>query len=110
MEDHDLHESTSQQHAENEKELKKEEEAENDSLRIDSLNKEKEKIESELEKERKTNQGQMEQILKLNEDIITAIKEKQQLQEKIQERDAKIEELRMALNQPDKYVEKVRKW
>ena len=108
METHDLHENISQQHAEQAKKLKKEEEVENYSLCIDSLNKEKERIESELEKEKKTNQGQMEQILKLNEDIITAIKEKQQLQGKIQERDAKIEEMRMALDQPDKYVEKVR--
>lgn len=89
------------------KQRRKEEEAESDALRFDSLCKEKDRIERELKQEKQANQEQMERILKLNEELIATMEEKQQLQRTIQERDVTIEELRMATETPDKYVEKV---
>ena len=89
---------------------KKEEEVEIRSLHPDTLSKEMERSESELEKEKRANQEQMEQILKLNEELIAAMEEKQQLQERIRERDDQIEEMRMVLEKPDQYVVKVFQW
>ena len=90
-----------------EKLRRKDEEDESNALHLDSLCKEKDRIERELKQEKQANLEQMERILKLNEELIAAIEEKQQLQRTIQERDVAIEELRMAIDTPDKYVEKV---
>lgn len=60
-----------------------------------------------MKQEKQANQEQMERILRLNEELIATMEEKQLLQRTIQERDATIEELRMEMETPDKYIEKV---
>ena len=45
--------------------------------------------------------------MRLNEELIATMEEKQLLQRTIQERDATIEELRIEMETPDKYIEKV---
>ena len=78
------------------KELRMQEHAE-------SLEKEKEELRASLESEKRTTEGQIAQILRLNEEVITSIDEKTQLQQRIAELEEETKRLDEAMNDPKNY-------
>ena len=54
-------------------------------------------------REKKTNEGQIDQILRLNKEVIQSIEEKQELEKRIVELQNEISELKKELDDPDNY-------
>lgn len=69
----------------------------------ESLEKEKEELRASLESEKRTTEGQIAQILRLNEEVITSIDEKTQLQQRIAELEQETKRLDEAMNDPKNY-------
>ena len=69
----------------------------------ESLEKEKEELRASLESEKRTTEGQIAQILRLNEEVITSIDEKTQLQQRIAELEEETKRLDEATNDPKNY-------
>ena len=81
----------------------KEKEASEYAVKLESAEKEKKESVDLLEKERQTNKGQIEQILRLNEEVIRTMEEKAQLQQQIGELESQIQELESGLEDPENY-------
>ena len=62
-----------------------------------------EELRASLESEKRTTEGQIAQILRLNEEVITSIDEKTQLQQRIAELEEETKRLDEAMNDPKNY-------
>ena len=69
----------------------------------EQLQKEKESVFNDYLVEKKTNEGQIEQILRLNEEVIHSIEEKTQLENQIEVLQQEIEYLKKSLENPEDY-------
>ena len=70
---------------------------------IDQLHEEKRSLEINLETEKRTSQGRIDQILHLNEEIISTIEEKDKLQERISFLEQEILRLEEGMKDPKNY-------
>ena len=69
----------------------------------EQLQQEKESVFRDYLREKKTNEGQIDQILRLNKEVIQSIEEKQELEKRIVELQNEISELKKDLDDPDNY-------
>ena len=69
----------------------------------EQLQQEKESVFRDYLREKKTNDGQIDQILRLNKEVIQSIEEKQELEKRIVELQNEISELKKDLDDPDNY-------
>ena len=69
----------------------------------EQLQQEKESVFRDYLREKKTNEGQIDQILRLNKEVIQCIEEKQELEKRIVELQNEISELKKDLDDPDNY-------
>ena len=69
----------------------------------EQLQQEKESVFRYYLREKKTNEGQIDQILRLNKEVIQSIEEKQELEKRIVELQNEISELKKDLDDPDNY-------
>ena len=69
----------------------------------EQLQQEKESVFRDYLREKKTNEGQIDQILRLNKEVIQSIEEKQELEKRIVELQNEISELKKDLDDPDIY-------
>ena len=70
---------------------------------IDNLQNRLKELQSSLEAEKRTNEGQIAQILRLNEEVILSVDEKTKLQEQISELEQEIHRLEDGMKDPKNY-------
>lgn len=71
----------------------------------ESLQKQLKELHLSLETEKRTNEGQIAQILRLNEEVILSIDEKTKLQERISELEQEISRLEEGMRDPKNYYQ-----
>ena len=69
----------------------------------ESLQNRLKELQSSLEAEKRTNEGQIAQILRLNEEVILSVDEKTKLQERISELEQEIHRLEDGMKDPKNY-------
>ena len=76
---------------------------ENLKLDIDQLQKERDALQTSLDVEKRTSQGRIDQILHLNEEVITTLDEKTKLQERIAFLEQELKKLEEGMDDPHNY-------
>ena len=100
----EVRESLSQRVMDLKEQLKmKEKEVSAYATKLEFAEKEKEESRELLKKEKQTNKGQIDQILRLNEEVIRTMEEKTQLQQQIAELESQMQELESGLEDPENY-------
>lgn len=72
-------------------------------LDVEQLQKERDALQTSLDVEKRTSQGRIDQILHLNEEVITTLDEKTKLQERIAFLEQELKKLEEGMNDPNNY-------
>ena len=72
-------------------------------LDVEQLQKERDALQTSLDVEKRTSQGRIDQILHLNEEVITTLDEKTKLQERIAFLEQELKKLEEGMDDPNNY-------